>query len=377
MMLFKLLDYEGGRHNDFVLKDGLEMAKREYEFWDMYRRVHVKGRDGNAYLLNYYHVHTDFPRPESFAEDILTYEHQNEFSKEKIFTNLKSAAESGWDFSSRWLRDEGDLATIEASSQVPVDLNAILYRNEIIMHTLYSRKMMKEEADFYLEKSKARAVAINAVLWNEEDGVWQDYNIEGNRYLSKRFYFSNIMPMIYGIKPVGGLTYYDVIRRYSKELFGYPGGIPASGNGKIDTKQQWDFPNAWAPHQHMMVEFLVGIKEDEMALHVARSFFNSVYAGYEASRAFFEKYDCLTPGKEGGGGEYVPQEGFGWTNGTILSFILRYGDKLMEDIPHEESYANILKMLEDRVRGPKGSRPSAPKNLDLVPRGKRVPIDAA
>ena len=32
----------------------------------------------------------------------------------------------------------------------------------------------------------------------------------------------------------------------------------------------------------------------------------------------FEKYDAEKMGQGGGGGEYVPQTGFGWTNGVVL-----------------------------------------------------------
>lgn len=38
-----------------------------------------------------------------------------------------------------------------------------------------------------------------------------------------------------------------------------------------------------------------------------------------------EKYDALTPGSSGGGGEYETQTGFGWTNGVALHFLKHYG----------------------------------------------------
>lgn len=34
------------------------------------------------------------------------------------------------------------------------------------------------------------------------------------------------------------------------------------------------------------------------------------------------------PGSAGGGGEYEVVIGFGWTNGVVLDFLSRYGDKL-------------------------------------------------
>ena len=39
----------------------------------------------------------------------------------------------------------------------------------------------------------------------------------------------------------------------------------------------------------------------------------------------YEKYDAFEPGVGGGGGEYVPQVGFGWTNGVALDLLRKYG----------------------------------------------------
>ncbi|KAF7684175.1 Trehalase [Astathelohania contejeani] len=345
MMLLKLLDYEKkGEFNDLVLGKGLEMAEKEYRFFDKYRKVEVLDKNGDPHFLNYYHVHTDFPRPESFGEDLLTYHNQNVQTAHEVFSNLKSGAESGWDFSSRWFLKENDIKTISAYHQIPVELNAVLYRNEKILELLFKRKKNTEKAAYYREKAHARKIAINRILWNSEHGSWMDFNLITREHVSRRFYFSNLTPMIYGIRPEGNTSIYSILSKYSKEIFGYPGGIPASGEG-VDTGQQWDFPNVWAPHQHMLAEFLVSIGENEMALHIARAFFNSALAGFESGNAFFEKYNCLVLGQTGAGGEYKPQTGFGWTNGTLLSFILQFGDKLAEGPSHKESYERILHHL--------------------------------
>ena len=38
----------------------------------------------------------------------------------------------------------------------------------------------------------------------------------------------------------------------------------------------------------------------------------------------YEKYDTTKIGAGGGGGEYVPQEGFGWSNGVALALLARF-----------------------------------------------------
>jgi len=42
----------------------------------------------------------------------------------------------------------------------------------------------------------------------------------------------------------------------------------------------------------------------------------------------FEKYHAEKLGERGQGGEYVVQEGFGWTNGLTLDILMTYGADL-------------------------------------------------
>lgn len=350
MMLLKLLDIENGRYNKLVLGEGLNAALKEYRFWDKYRSIEVD-RDGQKHKLNLYKVNANFPRIESFSEDVLTYERQNDRTEEQVYTSLKSGAESGWDFSSRWFDNSTDIGSIRAEKQIPVDLNAILFRNEIIISTLLSRKGDRPEAKKFLKLSKQRETAINTILWNSVDGVWMDYLHEKGTHIEARFYFSNITPMIYNIKVPDGKNVYSIMKKYSLELFGYKGGVPVSGKG-LPTVQQWDYPNVWAPHQHMLVDYLLSIKEEALAFHVAKSFFNSVYAGFETSKAFFEKYSCNHLGRSGGGGEYAPQTGFGWTNGAILSFIQKFKDQLMEEYDFNNKVLEIVKQLDIKSKNP-------------------------
>jgi alpha,alpha-trehalase len=37
-----------------------------------------------------------------------------------------------------------------------------------------------------------------------------------------------------------------------------------------------------------------------------------------------EKYNAFVPGERGSGGEYLPETGFGWTNGVALDFLDRF-----------------------------------------------------
>lgn len=140
----------------------------------------------------------------------------------------------------------------------------------------------------------------------------------------------------------------------STEVLKYPGGIPAS---LIKTGQQWDFPNGWAPLNHMIIEGLRNTNNSrlqELGYRIAQEWIRENYHAYKAKtpHRMFEKVFLspkhlteITPGcllqydiqsvanmKESvveGMGEYEMQTGFGWTNGVILDLLHTYGDRLI------------------------------------------------
>lgn len=61
--------------------------------------------------------------------------------KESMWSNIASAAETGWDFSTRWFAQSGpsmhDMKSIRTWSIVPVDLNAFICINARIMASFY------------------------------------------------------------------------------------------------------------------------------------------------------------------------------------------------------------------------------------------------
>ncbi|EOB15603.1 Trehalase [Nosema bombycis CQ1] len=237
---------------------------------------------------------------------------------------------------------------------IPVDLNAYMLENERILAEL-NREItnksdeIKQKIEEFETNRKNRWKDMNDVLFNDKIGCWNDYNFDLKTYNDRRFYFSNIMPLFYSHDLLEDKNIiFNILRTYHMSLFGHVGGVPCSGNEEDvpGVKEQWDFPNVWPLHVQMFVEFLQKIDEDEMAYHVARSFFNSVRAIREGDNVIFmEKYDCDKIGKKGEGGEYNNQEGFGWTNGTTLFLLNYYGNRFNEEFSHEKSYQNIKEQL--------------------------------
>jgi alpha,alpha-trehalase len=121
----------------------LDVLEREHAFWmdgaerlapgAAYRRA-VRLRDGG--LLNRYWDDRPEPRPESYRADYELGQTLPAARREGFYRNVRATAESGWDFSSRWMRDSSDLRTLETTELVPVDLNSLLYHAERLIAAL-------------------------------------------------------------------------------------------------------------------------------------------------------------------------------------------------------------------------------------------------
>ncbi|XP_033641630.1 trehalase-like [Asterias rubens] len=323
------------------VRDNLPTLQKEYEFWMVNRSVEVRKQDGGSvesYTLNRYNVFMGKPRPESYREDVETAAGLPEVDAAEVYSNLASAAESGWDFSSRWFGQQGTLSSIRTKQIVPVDLNSIMCMNERLLAEFYEQAGDTVKAAEFTTAYQTRRSAIQNVLWKESTGVWLDYDLELSATRDE-FYLSNILPMwagCYGSEV--GAAKHEIdgkVLSYLKNegVLDYPGGVPTS---KKNTSEQWDYPNAWPPLQQMLIEALDNsdLKEaKQIAFDLAQKWTLTNYLAYKENKVMYEKYDVTNQGVPGHGGEYGVQAGFGWTNGVIMTLLDEYGDKLKSDVP--------------------------------------------
>ena len=72
----------------------------------------------------------------------------------------------------------------------------------------------------------------------------------------------------------------------------YPGGVPTS---MMKSGEQWDFSNAWAPLQEIIITGLENTKHPmaiELAKDLAKKWMENVYVSYvQSKKKMFEKYD--------------------------------------------------------------------------------------
>ena len=65
----------------------------------------------------------------------------------------------------------------------------------------------------------------------------------------------------------------------------------------------------------------------------------------------YPQYNAEATGSAGGGGEYDVQTGFGWTNGVVIDFIVKFGDELLSDEENDNDAKDVLNVHFDLSEG--------------------------
>ena len=294
----------------------LSAMKREHGWWMAGAEALAPGQSAarvtrlaDGHLLNRYWDPRETPRDESWREDVATAA-QSSRPVEQVYRELRAGAESGWDFSSRWLGD-GTLASIRTTAIAPVDLNAFLFGLETAIAASGDA-----EAAHYAGLATARCAAMNRHLWHGEGGYFADYDIEAGA-LRAPLTAAALAPLAVGIATQDQAD--ATALAAARDLLA-PGGLRTT---LVETGEQWDRPNGWAPLQWIGVAGLRRYGHAALARDIAARWVDTVAATFARTGLLFEKYDIETA-TVGGGGEYAAQVGFGWTNGVTADFIDSY-----------------------------------------------------
>lgn len=325
-------------HDKEWLEKVLPALEQEYRFW-----MDPKGgrlvemprvsNTGERQVLNIYRSVLQTPRPESYSEDVKTAGDAQGLGRpaEDIYQALRSAAESGWDFSTRWLEDAtgrvplgtANLATIDASHVIPVDLNSIMYRNEetlAFMHEIVEGAPC-EAAEKYRAAAAARAQTMISWLWTASS--YRDYRLDVGAHSAVVSLSDWAVPLWAGLSgPDQGSPSTMVVSLKQSGMLGLCGCSVTT----VDTagRTQWDAPNAWPPLVLMLVEGLDKISGTEaFADCLSDTWLRNNFITWQRTGYMHEKYNIFEPGRCGSGGEYDPQVGFGWTNGVALALLVR------------------------------------------------------
>lgn len=321
-----MVDVLAESKSDAVYTSYLESLLKEHDFWmtgskslnatnNTTKRV-VRLKDGT--ILNRYWDENNTPRPESYREDVETatlaiIEFPN-LKREEVYRNLRAGAESGWDFSSRWLTEDMEdgfkLSSIHTTDIIPVDLNALLYHLEMTIYKAYKIKGDSKNSEIFQEKALTRKNAIQKYMWDNEEEFYMDYNfkkVENTPVYS----LAGVYPLFFEIADTKQA---EKVTQKIKEVFLKPGGVVTT---PYNTGQQWDAPNGWAPLQWITISGLRNYDQNDLAEEIKNRWLNLNRQVYKDTYKLLEKYNVEDLSKKSGGGEYPTQDGFGWTNGVF------------------------------------------------------------
>jgi alpha,alpha-trehalase len=291
--------------------DGMQQLNNEEP-----AKMHVvRLQDGS--ILNRYWDKSDQPRPESYKEDVALVKDLDGPAGE-VYRHIRSAAESGWDFSSRWFKDGQYLASIHTTDIIPVDLNALLYHLELTLSKAYEIDGDVEQSTLYSQKAENRKMAMLKYCWNEAEGFFLDYDFIA-RAFTEIPSLAAMFPLYFNMAEQ---SHADSVATKIEKDFLKDGGVLTT---LLETGQQWDAPNGWAPLQWITIKGLRNYGHNDLADLIKRRWVDLNVKVYKNTGKMVEKYNVVDISLEAGGGEYPLQDGFGWTNGVLLKL-------LMEDI---------------------------------------------
>lgn len=313
-----------------AIHEFLPALQKEYAFWSDYedgsqrRCINIKraiaaGEEGKSNSrkfsveghMNRYWDDNPVPREESWYEDTRLAATLPEARRPQLYRNIRAACESGWDFTSRWLADGQHLLHIETTRILPVDLNALLWNLEHKLAMWLPQEQAAEKQAF-AHKAKKRETLIQALCWNEQTGFFHDVRTDTLQPTQQ--------PSLAGAFPLFlGLATEAQARRVAgvlRDEFLMEGGLVST---PIQTGQQWDAPNGWAPLQWVAYSGLKRYGFTELAAEIRRRWLRSNEIIFDRHHKMVEKYDVVNPGGHAGGGEYPLQDGFGWSNGVYAA----------------------------------------------------------
>ncbi len=311
-------------YGDSVLLEYLPQLRKEYDFWMLgsanlakvgdaeLRAVRVKGE----FIVNRYHDTNARPRPEGYKEDSLLVE-GSERDEKALYTDIRAACESGWDFSSRWFVDPSDLGTIQTSNLAPVDLNSLLYYLEDMLSKAYELDGNSEQTQTFAKAAYERRRAILTNFYDPELKWFVDFQLD-RQSPNSNVTLAGMYPLFFGIATEDQAE--DVAERLELDFL-KPGGLVTTLE---NSGQQWDAPNGWPPLQWVAIAGLRKYGHKKLAKEVARRWLTTGRNVYAKTGKVVEKYNVIDTSELAGGGEYPNQDGFGWSNGVFARIIHDY-----------------------------------------------------
>ena len=297
LMLKDVLEY--GKDSEITLPVAFDLLKREYGFWQKERSsesgLNRYGADltdreclGNTGV--YHEVHTEkyFERTGIFLHNTV-----------KNGRNIVAEYESGWDFSPRF--------NAKCTEFNAVDLNCLLFADEMLLHEWARAQHREKEAAQYYDKAQNRKEKIKSLCLR--DKVYYDYN-----YAVKTPSFTvsaaAFFPFFTGLDD-DKAAFIRTLEFLEREY-----GVVAA---KSDfTNFQWAEPNGWAPLNYVAVKSAAILGLNDVAARLTEKYLSATDKLFKKTGRLWEKYNAIT-GTLDVSSEYGTPEMLGWTAGVYAA----------------------------------------------------------
>ncbi|TPX32231.1 alpha,alpha-trehalase [Synchytrium microbalum] len=317
------------------------LLEQELTYWST-RPKRVEFGKSKGYLSRYF-VTADSPRPEAYNLDLNVSALATSIPPAELFSELATGAETGWDFSSRWIpgpvsnSSMENLARQQPTKVIPIDLNSILLLSERSLASIFKGRGNRAKCIEYSKLGNQRELTIKSQLCDQSLRCG-DLNIETGKLRLEPYSSEQYFAVWAGIFSCEGARRMISDIEYSLEM--WKGGLPVT---RESSGLQWDFPNVWAPLQYVAIQAMIQIEAQcphlasdakRAQLHVAQAFVTTAFCAWTKQRdltgegVFYENFDATAIGSSGYGAEYSPQVGFGWTNGVLLWMMNEYSQNL-------------------------------------------------
>ena len=238
----------------------------------------------------------------------------------------RSMRESGFDVSFRF----GPFGAA-THHYAPVCLNSLLYKTEKDLEQISLWLGHTEDARKWNQRAEARKQLISRYLWNQEQGLFFDYNFQTSTMSNYR-YASTFYPLW------AGLATPEQAQAVAANLkiFNQPGGLPMS---TYDTGAQWDLPYGWGNIEMLAIDGLRRYGYNADADRVSYEFLSTVAENFRRDGNIREKYNVVTRSSESHVelGYEMNVVGFGWTNAAFLELLHRLPKPMVEKLEQEQN----------------------------------------
>ena len=296
---------------------------KEYEFWTNTNGNTIEDHSTAVPGLQRFSHHSDSARVIRFYDKVV----QGRFRLDKeapievkmrMGGNRLAEAESGMDFTPRF---DGRIMDF-----IPVELNSNLYQYEKVLAWM-EQTLKISDGKVWEKKAEERAQLIRQYLWNEERGLFLDYDFVNKKHTP-----------IASVVTLWPLYWEFATKKEAKRivnnlsLFDSEGGMVVCEQSEQPILYQWGDAAVWAPMQFLTIGALDNYNYKEYAQYYALKWLNTVTSNFVSPQPATHRPFKFGDGKRSPGflyekysrdgsindSEYPCSIMMGWTAATFL-----------------------------------------------------------